>query len=215
MQSWRKLRERSERNWDVWQDRPGRDRAFRYPSAYGSPHDPKPEHRERMELASSLIVGNSVLDIGCGIGHLLHFVKEGTEYVGADTSSEMMQVAESFNPNGIFRFGDIYDLSPFGMFDTVLSQSVLIHLPEIEVPIQEMWSHARKAIVFSIPIGSKKSVEPLDRYGDKLILMHVETWENIEAIIKTLDGVTGVGRHLEPRTRMRNTYFRILKSHED
>lgn len=164
-----------------------------------------------MELASSFIVGNSVLDIGCGIGHLLPFVKEGIEYMGVDTSPEMLRVAKSFHPNDIFCIGDIYDLNPFGVFDTVLCQSVLIHLPEIEVPIQEMWSHAHKAIVFSIPIGSKKSVGPLDQYGDKVILMHVDTWKNIETIIKTFDGVKGVERHLEPGTRIGNTYVRVLK----
>ena len=201
----------SERYWDVWHGDLGKERAQRYPNAYGSPHNPNPEHRERMELASSLIVGNNVLDIGCGIGHLLHFVKDGIEYVGADTSPEMLQVARHFYPNNTFRIGDIYDLSPFRIFDTVLSQSVLIHLPEIEIPLQEMWGHARKAMVFSIPIASKKTVEPLQRYGDKLILVHVETWENIEAIIKALDGVRGVERHRELGNKLGNTYVRVLK----
>ena len=201
----------SERYWDVWHGHLGKERAQRYPRAYGSPHNPTLEHRGRMELASSFIVGNSVLDIGCGIGHFRHFVKDDIEYVGADTSLEMLQVAKGFYPNSIFRVGDIYDLSPFGVFDTVLCQSVLIHLPEIEVPIQEMWHHARKAIVFSIPIANKKTVEPLQQYGDKLILMHVETWENIKVIIKALDGVKGIERHLEPKTKSGNTYVRILK----
>jgi len=201
----------SERNWDVWQGRLGGARAHRYYGTYGKPQNPELEHRGRMELASSLIAGKSVLDIGCGIGHLLHFVKEGIDYVGADTSPAMIRVAKSFTPNGIFRIGDIYDLSPFDMFDTVLCQSVLIHLPKIKIPIQEMWNHARRAIVFSIPIGGIKVVRPLDRYGDKLILMHTETWENIEAIIKTLDGVKDVEKHLEPGTRMGNTYVRVIK----
>lgn len=202
---------KSERYWDVWHGDLGKERAQRYQKYYGPPHNPEPVHQGRMKLASSLIVGNSVLDIGCGIGHLLHFVKDGIEYVGADTSLEMLQVARRFYPNNIFSVGDIYDLSPFRMFDTVLSQSVLIHLPEIETPIQEMWSHACKAIVFSIPIASKKTVEPLQQYGDKSILAHVETWENIEVIIKPLDGVKSVERHLELGNKLGNTYVRILK----
>ena len=202
---------KSERYWDVWHGCLGAERAQRYHTAYGSPHSPEPFHRRRMELASSLIVGNSVLDIGCGIGHLIPFVKEGVEYVGADTSHEMLQVATRFHPNNVFHVGDIYDLSPFKTFDTVLCQSVLIHLPEIAAPIQEMWGHARKAMVFSIPIESKKTVSPLQQYGSKSILMHVETWENIDAIIKTLDGVKGVERHLEPETRRGNTYVRVFK----
>ena len=207
--------DKSKRYWDVWDGHLGKERVKRYPKAYGSPHNPIPDHRRRMELASSLIVGNSVLDVGCGIAHLIPFVKDDVEYVGVDTSLEMIQVAKRFHPNSTFHIGDIYDLSHFRMFDTVLCQSVLIHLPEIEVPIQEMWRHARKAVVFSVPIGSKKIVSPLERYGDKVILMHVEIWEKIEAIIKTLDGVKGVERHLELGTNMDNTYVRIIKSLED
>lgn len=203
--------DKSERYWDIWHGSIGEERAQGYPIAYGPPHDPEPAHRGRMELASSLIVGNSVLDIGCGIGHLRPFVKEGIKYTGADTSFEMLQVAKRFHPNGIFCVGDIYDLSPFRMFDTVLCQSVLIHLPKIETPIQEMWNHACKAIVFSIPIANIKTVKPLQQYENKSILMHTETWENIETIVKALDRVKGVERHLESGTKIGNTYIRILK----
>ncbi len=202
---------KDERYWDVWQGALGRERAERYPTAYGLPHNPEAAHRKRMELASSLIVGNSVLDIGCGIGHLLHFVKDGVEYVGADTSPQMLQVARKAYPNNVFCVGDIYDLSPFKTFDTVLCQSVLIHLPEIETPIREMWKHADKAIVFSIPIANEETLKPLQQYGNKTIFMHTTTWETIESIICSLDGIMDFGKYLEYQTKIDNTYIRVFK----
>ena len=200
-----------ERYWDVWHGALGSERAERYPKAYGPPHNPVPIHRRRMELAASLIVGNSVLDIGCGIGHLLHFVKSNVEYVGADTSPEMLRVARGAYPNNVFCVGDVYDLSSFKVFDTVLCQSVLIHLPEIETPIREMWDHTHKAMVFSIPIAHEKNVKPLHRYGNKSILMHTTTCENIESIVCSLDGISDIAGYPEPETKIDNMYIRAIK----
>lgn len=132
-------------------------RAQLYITTYGPPNDAKPRYKQRMKLASELVIGDSVLDVGCGVGHLYPHVKTKVRvYKGVDNSFNMVKLARTHNPRGIFDVADAYDLSKEGEYDTVIALSLLIHteFKDVEKVIHQLWSHAKKALVFTIPLKS-------------------------------------------------------------
>jgi len=130
-------------------------RAENYVVTYGIPSKAKPRYKNRMMFASEWVVGNSVLDVGCGVGHLYGCLNtQITSYKGVDSSKEMIRIAKKHFPSTNFEVGDAYDLSNEASFDTVGSMSLLIHInrKDLKHIIEQMWSHTKKALVFSIPI---------------------------------------------------------------
>ena len=126
------------RKWQVWDN----ERVERFIKVYGTPFNPSLNQKRRMRIASKLISGKSVLDVGCGMGHLLPWIKDKVEsYVGVDSSEEMLQKAKEFFQDkslGIaygFTKGDVYDLRGFDVYDSVVAVSLLIHLPDVFVLI--------------------------------------------------------------------------------
>lgn len=54
--------------------------------------------------------GKSVIEIGCGTGHLAHrFVNKGFEYIGLDLSADMLDIAKNKYPQCQFFQGDMRD----------------------------------------------------------------------------------------------------------
>ena len=195
----------SERYWECWDE----DRPEYYAKTYGPPDNPVEEHLNRMRIARSLIEGDSVLDVGCGIGHLYHQLPSNMFYVGVDTSPYMVEYAKQYG-DGDFCIGDAYDLTEFDCYDSVVCQSVLIHLPEIETAIRELWKHVGKALIFSIPVSSMKKVNVWREYKDKKILSHTDTLKNITALIVNLDGFMKYEAVVEP-SKINNTYFKVWR----
>ena len=118
------------------------------------------EHPIRQMIADiTKQTGKTVLDVGCGMGHLYHLLKENTDldYLGCDNSVEMLKKAWGFFPDEKERFveGDVFDLSNFDEVDSVISVSLLMHLPDIEEPIRQMWSRAKKELIFTIRSDNK------------------------------------------------------------
>ena len=124
-------------------------------ATYGTPDNPNPRYKRRMLFASERVVGDSVLDVACGVGRLYNILRHRTsQYKGIDSSKEMIRVAREYAPDGLFAVGDAYDLSEEGRYDTVISMSLLIHIERKDLPhiIEQMWKHTRKTLIFSIPI---------------------------------------------------------------
>lgn len=133
------------------------ERAQLYITTYGPPNNAKPRYKQRMKMAAELIIGDTVLDVGCGVGHLYPHVKEKVKvYTGVDESVEMVKLAKKHNPEGFFRVRDAYDLSNELTYDTVIAMSLLIHIEfkDVEKVIHQLWSHTQKALVFTIPLKS-------------------------------------------------------------
>jgi len=141
-----------------------------------------------MRLASKLISGKSVLDVGCGAGHLLPWIKDKINfYVGVDSSEEMLRKAREFFPEVKFVKGDVYDLNRFALFDSVVAVSLLIHLPDVEKAIREMWKHTRKELVFSVQLHDVSRQKRIPyKNGYLIINWHTET-EILNYITKLQD----------------------------
>lgn len=195
------------RNWDVWD----KDRVGIYVNTYGEPKNPKPDHLKRMKLMVSLVEGDSILDVGAGCGHLYHQLPKSIDYTGMDSSQPMLDYAKLHAPDAEFMLGDVYDLSPFGTYDTVGAQSLLIHLPEITKPIREMWKHTARVMVFSLPASSQPIVRTYEKYKEKVILSHAEPRSSIATILESLDGFGGYEAINEEESKMMNVYYRVWR----
>lgn len=90
-------------------------------------------HRLTVEWAQ-VQAGDSVLDIGCGTGHLTALLKtavgESGHVIGIDAAAEMIMFAQEKYPHVGFQLAAVENL-PFedNRFDVVVSSLVLHHLP--------------------------------------------------------------------------------------
>ncbi|MEK6221549.1 MAG: class I SAM-dependent methyltransferase, partial [Chloroflexota bacterium] len=81
-----------------------------------------------------------VLEIGCGLGHLLTWMVDRYEVFGGDINEWALSEAEKNVPTGKFSLLDAQDLTvyPDGYFNIVIAKHVVEHLPNPELSIQEM-----------------------------------------------------------------------------
>jgi len=105
------------------------------------------------------VAGLSILDAGCGNGYLCRLLaKRGAKMIGVDVSKRLVEIArqkENEAPLGItYHKGSLCNLSMFKdeTFDTVVSNLVLMDLPDLEKAFQELKRVLKKSgkLIFSI-----------------------------------------------------------------
>ncbi len=85
--------------------------------------------------------GERILDAGCGTGrHLGPLVSVGSDPVGVDFSSGMLDVARRNHPEADLALADLQKPLPFGdgRFDAVLCALIGEHLDELPLVLREM-----------------------------------------------------------------------------
>ena len=135
------------------------------------------------------------------MGHLLPWIKDKIEYyVGVDSSEEILRKAREFFQDkslGIiygFTKGDVYDLSGFDVYDSVVAVSLLIHLPDVERAIREMWKHAEKELIFSVQLHNVSRQRRVP-YKDGYLIINWHTETEILDYITKLDDVADFEMH--------------------
>ena len=110
--------------------------------------------------------GLQVLDAGCGNGYLMAKLQAlGAEVTGADSSAELLKLAEQRFPQCKFLQADLTQKLPFAdaSFDLIVSHLVLMDLPQCDILIAESYRVLRTGarVVMSIlhplftpPVGS-------------------------------------------------------------
>jgi ubiquinone/menaquinone biosynthesis C-methylase UbiE len=97
----------------------------------------------------------SVLEVGCGEGHLARFLAEGWDapaIVGFDISTEVIAQAVRLGGGPRFFVGSSYRLPfPDKSFDLVLMCEVMEHLAEPETALSEISRVARSGCLVSVP----------------------------------------------------------------
>lgn len=85
-----------------------------------------------------LIPGDKVLDLGCGNARYYPLFKEkSVEYIGIDSSKDLIQISKDMYPDADFRVEDALNLSfPDNYFSDVYSIAVLHHLPSRELRLK-------------------------------------------------------------------------------
>jgi len=84
--------------------------------------------------------GLSVLDLGCGTGHLLNALKP-KRGVGIDIAPKILKIARRKYPDLDFQFADIEELESWGeKFDVIIMADVIGHLQDIEKAFRKLRS---------------------------------------------------------------------------
>lgn len=114
-------------------------------------------HLEVLKRTASLIVGNSVLDVGCGFGELFEYLPQ-VQYVGIDSSKAMLKRAIDKFPKACFLKGNLYTVDCFdhhNSFNTVVAIDFLHHQPALEPAFSKLLSLANKRLIVTLWIWGR------------------------------------------------------------
>lgn len=102
--------------------------------------------------ATKYVVGDSVLDLCCGIGQLANMIDD-RKYLGIDFSAPQLAYAVDIckNPNARFIRADVRNITSIGRFDTVVMGEALEHFDNPEAVVEIAHQHAKKRIVITLP----------------------------------------------------------------
>ncbi|MDP4149255.1 MAG: methyltransferase domain-containing protein [Bacteroidota bacterium] len=101
-------------------------------------------------------IGEEILDLGCGTGHLTQLIAEaGADVTGVDSSNEMIEKARAAYPGLHFRVASATDLPYNQAFDAVFSNAVLHWVLDKELAIDGVYRSLRPGGRFVLEMGGK------------------------------------------------------------
>lgn len=195
------------KEWEVWNN----DRAEGLAKGWGNPNQSIKEinlssgekHGKLINNIHFLIEreGENVLDVGCGLGHLYALLKD-VDYLGIDSSKAMLKKAREFFPEDKdkFQFGSVYDLSNLPLFDTVVANGLILHLPESELAIMQLWSKTKICLIFTAWLGetaltkTDKLFYQLSENG-KYLIRRRETMDDLQKIFDKMSGICQIEKY--------------------
>lgn len=163
----------------------------------------------RFTRTVDLLMGDSVLDVGCGTGHLYHLVKDKMTYIGIDNTPSQIEIAKEFFPDGNFIVADLYDMPELPMCDSVVSLSVLLHLPDL--PLTNLWKFTKKCLIFNMFIGPEEKVVKVDHPPYGYFLKHFYPKGQLIQLCKDLDSVAGVDFYESAISEIKGTGFAFIR----
>lgn len=115
----------------------------------------------------------SVLDIGCGVGHLVEYLATldfRGKYLGIDALPEMVASARVCYPTWQFQDGNILDSDKDLNADYVLGSGLFTFSDSklMEKTIRAMFDTCKKAVVFNSLSSWAEKKEPGEFYADPL-----------------------------------------------
>jgi cyclopropane fatty-acyl-phospholipid synthase-like methyltransferase len=141
--------------------------------------DGKQNQAKRFETLLNIGVqeGDSILDLGCGLGHMVeHLEKIGlnVRYTGIDTSKKSIQQAYQFR-EATYIHGTIFDIQD--RYDWGLASGVFnVEFPKLEMleTISELLSKANKGVAFNLLSNSANNNLTYENYIPKEIISHLK-----------------------------------------
>lgn len=197
------------REWEPWQDKEYAESRLKI---WRNPTDP-PEKwdkykYERLSRLPQLINGKTVLDVGCGCGHSHAILKPHVEeYLGVDCKA-MIDICHRFFKEKYFTVGDAYDLSPFGLYDTVIAIQLLIHLPDLK-PVKQLWAHTKKSLIITLRPPGRSNIKKTMKIKNLYLIGRKYSRQEIIDAINTLNEVKEVEIYLSKFTYGRIIYIKI------
>jgi len=154
-------------NWKIWDDNYEYGLNF-YKRSIGE-KDEMESSKASAKVINSIINDNDlVLDVGCGTGHYLVSIDKQVSrkfsYHGVDATKSYIELAEkafsdsssSFRDKPKFSVEDIFNISIKDNYaDIVCCNNVLLHLPSIKKPMEELWRVTKKFLVIRTLIGTE------------------------------------------------------------
>ena len=115
--------------------------------------------------------GESILDLGCGTGHLTAQIAESDAKVtGVDRSAEMVAAARLAYPNLRFEISDARKLAFRDEFDAVFSNATLHWIHEPELVLQGVWRALRLGGRFVAELGGKGNIRAMQEAFDRALV---------------------------------------------
>ena len=121
--------------------------------------------------------GDSILDLGCGLGHMVeHLEKIGlnVRYTGIDTNKRSIQQAYQFR-EATYIHGTIFDIQE--KYDWGLASGVFnIEFPKLEMleTINELLSKSNKGVAFNLLSSSANNSLKYENYTPEEIVSHLK-----------------------------------------
>jgi ubiquinone/menaquinone biosynthesis C-methylase UbiE len=151
--------------WRVWDKDKSYGETFRRRANQELPEMESAKATAR-KLKEEIRPDESILDVGCGVGHYLPSFKRLLDvpfyYTGIDSTECYIERArEAFaNQNNVrFDVGDIYNL-PYAdeVYDVVVCCNLLLHLPTIEQALHELCRVARRFVLIRTLVGERSFI---------------------------------------------------------
>ena len=141
--------------------------------------DGKQNQAKRFETLLNIGVqeGDSILDLGCGLGHMVeHLEKIGlnVHYTGIDTSKKSIQQAYQFR-EATYIHGTIFDIQD--RYDWGLASGVFnVEFPKSEMleTINELLSKTNKGIAFNLLSNTSNNSLTYENYIPEEIVSHLK-----------------------------------------
>ena len=141
--------------------------------------DGKQNQAKRFETLLNIGVqeGDSILDLGCGLGHMVeHLEKVGlnVRYTGIDTNKWSIQQAYQFR-EATYIHGTIFDIQE--KYDWGLASGVFnIEFPKLEMleTINELLSKSNKGVAFNLLSSSANNSLKYENYTPEEIVSHLK-----------------------------------------
>jgi len=108
---------------------------------------------ERVALLESSLTGANVLDVGCGGGGYVRFLKaRGMQAAGVDLHQVYLDVARENDPDGTYLQADIIELPiPDKAFDCSICFDILEHVDDDHAAVKELVRVTRKRLIVAVP----------------------------------------------------------------
>lgn len=114
--------------------------------------------------------GETILDLGCGTGHLTAQIAEsGAHVTGVDRSDEMIAAARQAYPHLKFEIADARDLSFHDEFDAVFSNATLHWIHEPELVLQGVCRALRAGGRFVAELGGHGNIQTMKEAFDRVL----------------------------------------------
>jgi ubiquinone/menaquinone biosynthesis C-methylase UbiE len=148
--------------WAIWDAHPDYGQTL-YRRAVGDLPEMESSKALARRIKTAWRSGETILDVGCGAGHYLVSLRRemgpSLNYTGADATPKYIELArEAFakDANASFEDADIFNL-PFAdeSFDIVVCNNVLLHLPSIARPLQELVRVGRRLLIVRMLCGDR------------------------------------------------------------
>ena len=134
---------------------------------------------ETVELLSPK-VGERILDIGCGTGHLTQEIANcGAEVLGVDSAETMILQARQNYPNLQFAVMDAINLEFTEEFDAVFSNAVLHWIKQPEKVIAGVWKSLKPGGRFVAEFGGKGNINYIQTALERAIYLENSALEKV------------------------------------
>ncbi|MBA2749309.1 MAG: methyltransferase domain-containing protein [Tatlockia sp.] len=134
---------------------------------------------ETVELLSPK-VGERILDIGCGTGHLTQNIAScGAEVLGVDSAETMILQARQNYPDLQFAVMDAINLEFTEEFDAVFSNAVLHWIKQPEKVIAGVWKSLKSGGRFVAEFGGKGNIDSIQTALERAICQENSAFENL------------------------------------